>query len=91
MDVVALYPNVPWEEGLVALQAAGERRSDKSLMTDFLTRLMTVVLDSNIFEFRDKLYRGREQLLGPGQLPHLQTYLWGGGRKRCSKNGLALH
>ena len=60
MDVVALYPNVPWEEGLVALQAAGERRSDKSVRTDFLVRLMTVVLGSNIFEFRDKLYLQRE-------------------------------
>ena len=60
MDVVALYPNVPWEEGLVALQAVGERRSDKSVRTDFLIRLMTVVLGSNIFEFRDKLYLQRE-------------------------------
>ncbi len=45
---------------MVALQAAGERRLDKSVRTDFLIRLMTVVLGSNIFEFRDKLYLQRE-------------------------------
>ena len=49
MNVVAIYPNDPWEEGLVAAGAAGERRSDKSVRTDFLTRLMTVVLGSDIF------------------------------------------
>ena len=78
MDVVAMYPNVPWEEGLVAAGAAGERRSDKSVRTDFLTRLMTVVLGSDIFEFRDKPYLQREgtaseQQLEPGKLPH---FVW---------------
>ena len=60
INVVAIYPNDPWEEGLVAAGAAGERRSDKSARTDFLIRLMTVVLGSDIFEFRDKLYLQRE-------------------------------
>ena len=56
MDVVALYPNVPWKEGLEAMELAGERREDKSVPTQFLARLMLIVLATNIFEFDGKLY-----------------------------------
>ena len=31
IDVVALYPNVPWKEGLQALGAAAEDREDKTV------------------------------------------------------------
>ena len=56
MDVVALYPNVPWNEGLKALEQAANKRSDQTIPTEFLSRLMVTVLGTNIFEFDSHLY-----------------------------------
>ena len=56
MDVVALYPNVPWKEGLQALEQAAIKRSDQTIPTEFLSRLMLTVLGTNIFEFDGQLY-----------------------------------
>ena len=56
MDVTALYPNVPHEEGLTYLERALDRRTDKSVPTDFLIRLMRLVLTKNTFEWDRKLF-----------------------------------
>ena len=56
MDVVALYPSIPWKEGLDALEKAAERRSEKNVPTIFLMRLMMLVLGANIFEFDNELW-----------------------------------
>ena len=56
MDIVALYPNVPWEEGLEAMKNAANSRDNISVPTEYLIRLMLTVLATNIFEFDSKLY-----------------------------------
>ena len=56
MDIVALYPSIPWKEGIEALEKASERREDRSVPTDYLMRLMLLVLCSNIFEFDGHLW-----------------------------------
>ena len=56
MDITALYPSIPWKEGLDALLQAGERRENKQVPTDFLYRLMMFVLTLNIFEFNGELW-----------------------------------
>ena len=67
-------------EGLVPLQAAGERRSDKSVRTDFLTRLMTVVLGSNIFEFRDMYLQREGTAIGTRAAPTFASLFMGSRR-----------
>ena len=61
MDVSALYPSVPQEEGLISLGKALDRRVDQSVSTDYLVRMMKIVLTMNTFEWDQKLYR---QIMG---------------------------
>ena len=56
MDVTALYPSVPHREGLMSLEKALNKRSDKSVPTNFLSNLMKLVLKMNTFEWDKKLY-----------------------------------
>ena len=50
IDVVGLYPNIPHEEGLIALRKSLESREDKTISTDSLMDLADCVLKNNIFE-----------------------------------------
>ena len=49
-DVVGLYPNIPHEEGLIAIRKALDTRKDKTISTDSLIELAEYVLKNNIFE-----------------------------------------
>ena len=57
VDVVALYPSIPHEEGLEAIREALDRRVNPSVATDTLVELASLVLDNNYFEFDNKFYR----------------------------------
>ena len=48
-DVVALYPNVPHEEGVIVIREALDATKDKTMSTDSLIELPECVLKSNIF------------------------------------------
>ena len=61
MDVSALYTNIPQDEGIKCAQEALEKRNDKSVPTDFIIRLLELVLKLNIFEFDNELFL---QLIG---------------------------
>ena len=50
VDVVGLYPNLPHEEGLIAIRKALDIRKDKTISTDSLIELAEYVLKNNIFE-----------------------------------------
>ena len=50
VDVVGLYPNIPHEEGLIAIRKALDARKDKTISTDSLIELAEYVLKNNIFE-----------------------------------------
>ena len=51
IDVVGLYPNIPHDEGLIALRKSSESREDKAISTDSLMRIKAeCVLKNNIFE-----------------------------------------
>ena len=50
IDVVGLYPNIPHDEGLIALRKSLESREDKTTSTDSLMDLAECVLKNNIFE-----------------------------------------
>ena len=50
IDVVGLYPNIPHNEGLIAMRIALDLRKDKRILTEFLIELAECVLRNNIFE-----------------------------------------
>ena len=51
VDVVGLYPNIPHEDGLVAMLKALDEREDKTVLTDSLIELAECVLKNNVFEY----------------------------------------
>ena len=57
IDVVGLYPNIPQEEGLIAIRKALDTRKDKTISTDFLIELAECVLKNNIFEHDKSVFK----------------------------------
>ena len=57
MDVVGLYPNIPHEGGLKALENALNRREDQSINTTSLMELAELALKNNYFEHVYKIYK----------------------------------
>ena len=56
-DVVGLFTNIPTEEGLRCLKIALESRKNQNNSTDFLVRLMEVILKNNLFKFNGEMFR----------------------------------
>ena len=56
IDVSSLYTNIPPEEGVEEVCKFLQSRPDKSVPTEFLTRVLEQVLTLNIFEFDKKLF-----------------------------------
>lgn len=57
LDVKALYPSIPNEEGISAMKMFLENRRDKRVSTQSLQDLTELVLTNNIFDFNGKIYR----------------------------------
>ena len=57
MDVVALYPNIPHEGGLKAVENALNQRIDRPISTDSLMELAELALKNNYFEHNSKTYK----------------------------------
>ena len=60
-DVVGLYPSIPHELGLKALEEALEKRESKQISTDDLIKLAKFVLQNNYFEFNGEV---KQQISG---------------------------
>ena len=56
IDVSALYTNIPQDEGIEAVREALLERDNPEVPTDFLTRLLEIILKYNIFEFNNELF-----------------------------------
>ena len=56
IDVAALYTNIPQEEGLDAVREALTNRDDTKVPTEFLIRMLEIVLKHNLFEFNSELF-----------------------------------
>ena len=56
IDVSGLYTNIPQPEGLDAVGDALEDREDKRIPSDFIVKLVELVLKNNIFEFISELF-----------------------------------
>ena len=57
MDVAGLYPNIPHDGGLQAVENALKRRTDKSVSTSSLLELTELALKNNYFEHNGKTYK----------------------------------
>ena len=60
-DVVGLYPSIPHELGLKALEEALEKREPKQISTDDLIKLAKAFLQNNYFEFNGEV---KQQISG---------------------------
>ena len=56
-DVVGLYNNIPHDEGLSSLQQGLDERNNPEIPTDYLIKLMEIILRNNLFNFHEQLYR----------------------------------
>ena len=57
IDGVGLYPNIPHNEGLIAIRNALDKREDKTISTESLMDLAECVLKNNIFEHNESFYK----------------------------------
>ena len=57
IDAVSLYPNIPDEEGLIAVRKALDTRKNKTISTDSLIELAECVLKNNIFEHDKSVFK----------------------------------
>ena len=56
-DVVGLYPSIPQEAGLQALEEALENRNHKQISTDKLFKMAQFVLKNNFFAFNNDVFQ----------------------------------
>ena len=56
VDVSALYTNIPQEEGLECVREALCSKNETKVPTEFIVRLLEIVLKHNIFEFNKDLF-----------------------------------
>ena len=49
IDVAGLYPNIPHDEGLIALRKSLESREDKTISTDSLMDLADLAIKEQYF------------------------------------------
>ena len=57
IDATALFTNIIHEEGLGTLKIELEKRKHPAVPTEFLLKLMELLLRNNIFEFHDGYYK----------------------------------
>lgn len=72
-DVVVLYPNIPHEEGIDIIRAFLNERSDKTICTESLCRLVKIVLKANYSELGDEIFH---RLLGTAIGTKFLWMLW---------------
>ena len=58
IDVVGLYPNIPYRERLTSIRKHLDNRENKEVTTDTLVELADMVLKNNYFQFLDKTFSG---------------------------------
>ena len=94
IDVVGLYPNIPHEDGLVAMRKALDAREDKTVSIDSLIELAECVLKNNIFEHNTSFYKQlRGTAIGTKMAPPYTVIFMGDLEEKllkdCDKKPLA--
>ena len=87
IDVVGLYPNIPHDEGLIALRKSLESREDKTISTDSLMDLAECVLKNNIFEHNLSFFKQlRGTAIGTKMAPPYAIIFMGDLEERILQN-----
>ena len=66
-DIEGAYTNIPHEDGLFVLKDTLNERPNPNIPSDFITKLMQIILKYNIFKFDGEIYR---QLIGTAMGSH---------------------
>ena len=61
IDIKGMYTNIPLDEGLAAFRDCLDKRSDKSIPTDYIMKLVELIMTKNIFTFNEETWL---QLIG---------------------------
>ena len=56
IDVSALYTNIPQDEGLNCVKETLDERNNPVLPTEFIIKLLELILKNNIFEFNSEYF-----------------------------------
>ena len=56
-DVTSLFTVIPQDEGIQATKETLNKQSDQSISTEFIIRLLEIVLSENLFQFSDQHYK----------------------------------
>ena len=87
IDVVGLYPNIPHDEGLIALRKSLESREDKTISTDSLMDLADCVLKNNNFEHNLSFFKQpRGTAIGTKMAPPYAIIFMGDLEERILQN-----
>ena len=62
IDIVGLFPNIPYEEGLITIRRALDTRKHKTILTDSLIELTECVLKNNVLEHDNLSLSSSEKL-----------------------------
>ena len=57
IDVVGLFTNIPNKDGIEATREVLAERKEKEVGTEFLIRLLTLILENNFMEFNEEYYK----------------------------------
>ena len=55
-DMEARYNNLPHDEGLQSLEGGLEERYNLKIPTDYLVKLMDIIMKRNLFNFHEELF-----------------------------------
>jgi hypothetical protein len=70
MDVIGLFTNIPKEDGIEAVRNTLEAKQEPEINTEFILRILTLVLENNIMEFDSEYYKQEIGApMGQGQVP----------------------
>ena len=75
-DVVGLYPNIPHNAGLNALNNMLEAKQRKAVFTEHLFKMAVFVLENKYFEFNGDVKKLQEQQLVQSLHRPTCLYLW---------------
>ena len=56
IDIKSMYTNIPVEEGLAAFKITLDKRSDQSIPTHFILKLLKLIMEKNIFTFNEEYW-----------------------------------
>ena len=56
IDVIGLFTNIPHKDGIEAVRETLQERVEKQVSTEFIIRLLNLIVQNNIMEFNGEHY-----------------------------------